>query len=341
MDKVALFIAGDERIYFPALVTMLSIKKNNPGKFDYFLCFDKSKLSSDMEKVLADNNIMFVDNRDFKAYEIEKNFTSMSEGKWPIEVFYNYVMPLYLGGLGYRYSVKADYDLLCIDAYDFSAILPEKNTIGGMCSKVSLLKEGLTTDTVEELIKDGRLSSELTDYMNVGFISFNNNLYAEKNYLSSFIQIYRYLAEKNPEAKLLEQIAFSLMLYRLDGDYIIFPDSYNHRVLWTKPVANDLTFDIKNIHYITQYKPWKPIDLAMLRWVVYRGRSVLFSFRNLWLQFAETVSGFEEHCEERRLTEAQLVGLQMFIVRTYNERVARLEKQLQDERKKCLALSSR
>ncbi|WP_448118308.1 glycosyltransferase [Pseudomonas serbica] len=334
MDKIALFIAGDERIYFPALVTLLSIKKHNPNKFDYFLCFDAKKLSEDMIETLREHEIQFIDNQDLQHFEIEKNFTLMSEGKWPIEVFYNYALPIYLGEKGYSYSIKADYDLLCIEEYDLAEIVPISNTLGGLCTKVSLLKEGVAEDTIVDLKSKGLVASELTDYMNVGFISFNNKKYVESNYIDSFIEIYKYLAQINPEARLLEQVAFSLMLYKLKGDYLSFSDAYNHRVLWTKAVTRDLTFNIKNIHYITQFKPWKPIDLDKLRWVIHRSRGCLFSFRNLWLEFAETLPTFELYCQEKRLTEKQLAALQVFIIRVFQQRMSRLEKELQNERVK-------
>jgi lipopolysaccharide biosynthesis glycosyltransferase len=340
MDKVALFIAGDERIYFPALVTMLSIKAHNPDVFDYFICFDGCKLTHEMASVFQANEISFIDKSKLKKFGVEEKFKPMSEGNWPIEVFYNYVLPIYLRDAGYKYSVKADYDLLCINKYNLDDILPRRATLGGLSAKVSLTDQGLTVNTLEDLVAQEKITRSATDYMNVGFITFNNDKYVEADCLESFVGLYQYLAEKNPQAKLLEQIAFSLLLYKLQGDYISFTDAYNHRVLWAKPVEADLTYDVKNIHYITQFKPWRPIDLPLLRRVIYRNRGCLFSYRNLWLEFAESVPGFHSHCKERRLTERELVGLQMFIVRTYNERIGKLEKELETQKKKIEALNA-
>lgn len=338
MDKIALFIAGDERIYFPALVTMLSIKENNPDSFDYFLCFDRSKLSDSMFETLQDNGINFVDNKEFSRFQIEKTFRPMTEGSWPVEVFYNYVLPIYLGEKGYKYSIKADYDLLCIGKYNLTEIIPAEGVVGGLSAKVSLSKQGVNDKTLKNLEKKNWIGVGLTDYMNVGFITFNNEQYIAKNCLNSFVEIYQYLADENPEARLLEQVAFSILLYKLNNAYITFTDAYNHRVLWTKSVGLDLSFDIKNIHYITQFKPWKPIDLNMLRRVIYKNRGCLFSFRNLWLEFAERLPNFELYCTERRLTERQLAALQMHIVKSYNDRIVKLEKELRAERNKVLEL---
>lgn len=340
MEKIALFIAGDERIYFPAIVTILSIKKHNPDDFDFFLCFDERKLSEDMRETLNKNQINFIDNQKLNNYEIEKTFKPMTEGAWPVEVFYNYVLPIHLGEMGYKFSIKADYDLLCIGKYELNEIIPYEGTVGGLSAKVSLLNQGVRPDIHEDLQRTGRLGLDPIDYMNVGFITFNNERFVRNKCFESFIEIYQYLADKNPEAKLLEQIAFSLLLFKLKGDYITFTDAYNHRVLWTKPVDSDLKFDVKNIHYITQFKPWKPIDLNMLRRVVFRGRGCLFSYRNLWLEFAESLPSFEKYCNERRLTELELTALQMLIVKNYNERVSKLEKELINEQRKYAALKS-
>ena len=340
MEKIALFIAGDERIYFPALVTILSIKNHNRRKFDYFLCFDEQNLTHSMSEELMGYEIHFIHNKTFQEYEIEQTFRSMSEGRWPVKIFYNYVLPIYLEKLGYKYSIKADYDLLCIGEYDLESIMPIDKTIGGLTTKVNLFNEGVTQKTFDTLKSEGKLSSNWTDYMNVGFITFNNKNFTKNKCFEYFVDIYKYLAQTNPEAKLLEQIAFSILLQKLKDQYINFSDAYNHRVLWTRATDQNLNFDTKNIHYITQFKPWKPFELDKLKWFLYRNLGSLFAYRNLWLEFAETIPSFEQFCTERRLNEHQLAALQMFIVRNYNDRINKLEQEIKDEKKKYSELKT-
>lgn len=61
--ECAAYIAGDERIFFPALVALVSLEKRNPGTFDRFMIFDGSKLTRRMREILVRYRVRFVDSR--------------------------------------------------------------------------------------------------------------------------------------------------------------------------------------------------------------------------------------------------------------------------------------
>lgn len=317
-QKIALFIAGDENIFFPAIVAIESIKKNNPEIFDYFLSFDLSKLDSDMSSMLDASQINFVDSKVLSKYLNLDEFKSMKEGIWPIEVFLNYAMPSYLHESGYKYSCKADYDILCVSKYEISEIIPEKDAISGWSTPVNLTSQKVPEQVINDLVSSNLINSKHVDYMNVGFLLFNNEYYYENKLLERFSGYYHYLCNKCPDAMLLEQIAFSLLLSSLKGNFKKIPDIYNHRVLSSKETDKNLMFDVKNIHYITRCKPWKPLVVNTVKWFVGNHGGCLFSYRNVWLEFAENINGFENYCSERKLSSMQLIGLQMTVAREYN-----------------------
>jgi len=318
MEKVALFIAGDENIYFPALVAIESIKKYNPGSFDFFLCFDKEKLSLSMEKTLSSLNVKFIDTKELDKYSILENFTKMHESIWPVDVFYNYALPIYLKEKGYKYSCKADYDILCVAKYEMEKIIPDDVVLSGFKARVNLLKEGMTEKSVNESLEKNIFSDIHSAYMNVGFILFNNDLYCENDFLGKFKKAYKFLVESSPKAKLHEQLAFASVLNQTRGSFKDITEAYNHRVLATRDTDEKFMFDTKNFHYITRFKPWMPLDKSKTRWFIDNGGSCLYAYRNIWLEFAMGVPGFAQHCSEKPMSAMQLIGMQMYTNRRYN-----------------------
>lgn len=325
MKKQAIFIAGDENIYFPALVTLESIKKYNNDFFDMFMCFDGSKLTSYMQNILNKYSIKFIDSRELKKFDIEKNFSTMIEKHWPIDIFYNYVLPIYLGELGYVYSYKVDYDILCIDKYIISEIEPSDVVFSGWANKVNLEIENVGKKTIEKLINENRISGKNIDYMNVGFIGFNNKLYSEQKIFDKFTEAYLLLKSECPNAKLLEQIAFGLVIESTKGRFKTIPEAYNHRVLSARESDDNFEFDTKNIHFITRYKPWRKLEKDKIKLFIFNQGSHMYLYRNLWLDFASKIDGFELFCMETPLTTKQLVGMEMHVVRCFNDRIKLLK----------------
>lgn len=324
MKRSAVFVAGDENIYFPALVTLLSVREHNPEQFDLFMCFSGDKLTPYMKSKLKEKNINFVDTRILDEYGIKDKFPSMLEGHWPVDIFYNYVLPIYLGELGYEYSYKVDYDILCIDKYSLNEIEPTNAFISGWSNKVSLQRENVTEHLIGKLISEGKIKDKTVDYMNVGFIGFNNKKYSESDMFSLFADFYRLLHDNCPKAKLLEQVAFALVVESTKGNFKRFAEKYNHRVLSTRDTDSDFNFDTKNIHFITRFKPWRAIEKDKVKWFVFNGGTHMYLYRNMWLEYASKIDGFDYFCMERPLTTSQLAGLQMYIVRCFNEKIKSL-----------------
>ncbi|WP_112197060.1 glycosyltransferase [Rahnella sp. NRRL B-41462] len=326
MKNIALFIAGDENIYFPALVTIESIKKNNPNVFDFFICFDADKLSAYMTKTLKKHNINFIDSKSLSNYGIKEQFQQMKENIWPVEVFYNYALPLYLRDKGYKYSCKSDYDVLCINKYEIDDILPKESAISGWSGIVNLESQGVPNVIIKKLIDNSTIRNKHLDYMNVGFLLFNNEIYSKLNLLEKYKSFYNFLFENCPDAKLLEQIAFCLLLSSLNGSFIKLTEDYNHRVLSTRDTDESLNFDTKNIHYITRCKPWNPLKTGNIKWFASNGGGCIFAYRNIWLEFAENIEGFEKFCSERKLSSLQLIGLQMTTTKILESKIKELRK---------------
>jgi len=326
MEKVALFIAGDERIYFPALVAIESIKKHNPGSFDFFLCFNKEKLSASMQDTLSSLKINFIDTKELDKHSILDDFTKMHENIWPIDVFYNYALPIYLKDKGYKYSCKADYDILCVGKYDMEKIIPDDVVLSGFKARVNLIKEGMTETSARESIDKNIFSDIHSAYMNVGFIVFNNDLYCKRDFLGKFKKAYKFLVESSPKAKLHEQLAFASVLNQVCGSFKDTSEAYNHRVLATRDTDDNFMFDTKNFHYITRFKPWMPLDKSKTRWFIDNGGSCLYAYRNIWLDFAMSVPGFDEYCSEKPMSAMQLIGMQMYTNRRYNGIINELKK---------------
>ncbi|MCX8738877.1 hypothetical protein J3U56_06030 [Gilliamella sp. B2824] len=325
MKKQAIFIAGDENIYFPALVTLESIKEYNNNIFDMFMCFDGSKLTPYMQKILNKHSIKFIDSRELKKFGVEEKFSVMAENHWPIDIFYNYVLPVYLNELGYEYSYKVDYDILCIGKYIISEIEPSDVFFSGWANKINLEKERVEKETIKKLINENMISGQHIDYMNVGFVGFNNKLYSEQKVFDKFTEAYSFLKTECPNAKLLEQIAFALVIESTKGKFKKFSEAYNHRVLSTRGSDDNFEFDTKNIHFITKFKPWKKLEKDKIKWFIFNHGSHMYLYRNLWLEFASKIDGFEFFCMETPLTTKQLVGMEMHIVRCFNEKIKLLK----------------
>ncbi|MBI0028369.1 hypothetical protein H3S88_10470 [Gilliamella sp. B14448G11] len=325
MKKQAVFIAGDENIYFPALVALESINEHNEGIFDLFMCFDGSKLTPSMQQTLNKYSINFVDTKELSKFGIEEKFSTMIENHWPIDIFYNYALPIYLGELGYTYSYKVDYDILCVGKYILDEIEPCDVFFSGWSNKVDLEKENIEKETIKKLIDENIISGQSIDYMNVGFLGFNNKIYTEQNFFEKLSEVYQLLKRESPNAKLLEQIAFALVIESTKGKFKKIPETYNHRVLSTRESDDNFEFDTKNIHFITKFKPWKKLEKNIIKWSIFNNGSHIYLYRNLWLDYASKIEGFEIFCMEKPLTVKQLVGMEMHVVRCFNEKVNSLK----------------
>jgi len=328
--KPALFVAGDERIFFPALVALDSIKANNPDQFDCFICFDGSKLTSEMTAALEYHQIQFIDSKLLGVDEKISQLPKMNEGRWPIEILLNWALPEYFYAKGYKHSIKVDYDILCIRPYVLSDVLPQRTVARGLVFDINVEKEGVSKHVIQTAIKEGIFKEGVRAYMNAGFIAFNNQLCEESRFFERLLKIYSFISIHSPGAKLIEQLAVFFTFTTFDGGVEELDALYNHRVRWGVLVDENLHLTAKNIHYITSIKPWSPFDRLAIRSFVNARQGVLFSYRAIWLEYAAKSPWFKSFCNEEPMSQEQTLGMNIIIFHNYNQRILELEAKLKD-----------
>lgn len=336
--KPAIFVAGDERIFFPALVALDSIQEQNPDSFDAFMCFDGAKLTADMIKALEYHNIKFVDSKLLEVNERISSLPKMGEGRWPIEILLNWALPEYLFTMGYLQSIKVDYDILCIGKYNLQDVFPYSGMARGLILNINLEKEGLSLDSIKLATTQGILNPDIRAYMNAGFISFNNELCHKNKFFDKLLKAYEFIFLHCPKAKLIEQLAVYFAISVCPGHAEELDGIYNHRVRWAVLVDKNLSPTAKNIHYITNVKPWNPFDRSVIRGFVDERQGVIFAFRSIWLERAARSPWFSTFCSEPETSQEKALGISILIAHNYNQRIVDLENQLKNERNKLVKL---
>ena len=335
MKQIPLFVCGDENIFFPAVVALSSIERHNPGVFELYLCVDSSKVSADQRQLLTTYGIRLFDTRPLLKRVPRIGFRTLRETRWPLDLFVNWVVPEEFAKMGYRHSIKCDYDVLCVGKYDLDQLLVHgREFLSGLVYRSNLTFCKVPANVQKQLETDGRYNPKSREFINAGFVVFDNYQYTEARLLEEFGSVYRLLYESNDAIHLLEQTAFGICLSTRLDRLKPLDASYNRRVLALLETRDDLTFDAKNIHYITRNKPWKPINMKRLSRSVEEGQGALFAYRNMWLRYACGVEGFERYCDQRPLSDEESLGLMMRIIGLYEQRVdslVRSEKRLLDK----------
>ena len=67
--------------------------------------------------------------------------------------------------------------------------------------------------------------------------------------------------------------------------------------------------DIRIIHYNGNLKPWKPIEERHYRMAERRAEISPLLLREMWLQHAQHVRGFEDYTEQRPIQPLELLSL--------------------------------
>ncbi|HKS14094.1 MAG TPA: glycosyltransferase [Pseudomonas sp.] len=323
--RSAIFVAGDENIFFPALVALESMIAHNPGRFDPYICFDRDKLTDVMVQALDYHGIKFVDSKKMEAYKTVSALKEMKEGRWPVEIFLNWALPEYFLELGYEYSIKVDYDILCVKPYDVSEMYPELAIAKGLVIDVDFVKEGVAAEALNKAAEEGRVDLSKSCYLNAGFVAFDNAKCKDFNFFEKLIATYEYLSSACPDAGLTEQIALAFVLStHKNGAEKIHP-SYNHRVRWGVLVDDRLIPTARNLHYITSFKPWVPFDRTKIKHFVNIRQGVLFAYRAVWLEQAAKSPWFSSFCKESPMSQLQTLGLSIVLCHTYNSKISELE----------------
>ncbi len=332
-SRPALFVAGDERIFFPALVALDSIKSNNPGAFDSYICFDGEKLTDEMRSALEHHQINFIDSKLLSVNEKIANLPKMNEGRWPIEILLNWALPEYLYDKGYEYSIKVDYDILCIKKYELADIFPKDAIARGLVFDINLENEGVSQGVVAQALQAGLYKEGVRAYVNAGFVAFNNKICQAERFFDRLLKIYSFISLQSPNAKLIEQLAVFFTFTTFDGGVEELDPLYNHRVRWGVLVDEKLHLTAKNIHYITSIKPWSPFDRLAIRSFVNARQGILFSYRAIWLEYAAKSPWFQVFCNEKPMSQEQTLGMNIIIFHNYNQRILELEGKLKEMQK--------
>jgi len=308
--RVAVYTAGDANIFFPALVAFKSIREHNADlPFDYFMCFDREGLTPRMSELMDRYDVRFLDTAELSRHGSIEDLALMTETVWPSEVFLNWVAPLHFAEAGYSHALKVDYDILCVAPYALADILMHSETFGGNTWGQLLLKDGITAGTLAMLGLPGYSSQSRTAYFNVGFVAINLDRYVEGKVFDRFKEVYSVLQAQDGSVNVAEQAAICIIA-AVDGHKVRhLGKDYNMRVTQFPELSGDLMPVIRNIHFLTSNKPWRPVSFKYLKHYITSERAGLFFYRNIWLNAASEVDGFAEFVAERPLSEMQMVGL--------------------------------
>jgi hypothetical protein len=305
---IAAFIAGDRHIFFPALVAFASMQHHNPGRFEFFLSFGEADLTVRMKQLMAKYAITFVPTSRLTSLFGGIRYKAPNDGMFPAEILCNYAFPLHLKELGYVLSIKVDYDILCIAPYDtLEPLLPHTSCISALTLRSSYV---LSPALQDRLLAQAGLTSIADFGLNAGFIAINNDAYCASDVSGKLAAAFNILLDEQPPVPLVEQQAIAIAACNSGSPVTDLGGKYNHRVRYLYPVQG-LSMDLCNIHYITKSKPWVPLDMKVMKYFAENKQGIFPFFRNIWLEFAQSVDGFDEYCSERPLTSREVLALAM------------------------------
>lgn len=288
------------------------MERHNPGVFDFFLSFPSPGLTERMREIMRHYGVTFIPSEALSKETGLSSLPTMAEGNWPEEIFLNWVFPDKLAELGYDYSVKVDYDVLCIAPYEgIDGLLPKEGVVSALTFKAEL---GIPERAGALVKKDTGFDCFKGVSLNVGFVIFNNSEFVKSEYSHRFFSVYRSLYRHCPNVKLLEQVAAAVLTFNIPYKVTDLGYRYNQRVMWATQ-NEGLSVDVYNVHYVSTEKPWKPIRLNVVDQMAKNGKGILPFYRNLWLEFARTVEGFDEFCQERPMTSMEILALAMRVLK--------------------------
>lgn len=307
--RLAVYIAGDHNIFFPAVVALDSIRKHNGNApFDYYILFPREHLTERMEQILASHNIKFIDVGRFEQYGSVEGLSPMHENRWPEELFYNWIAPLYFLEHGYKHALKVDYDILCMGQYELSHLINPESTFTGLTWDLDLIKEGLTEAHLAALNLQG-FNAEKVPYFNAGFVAINLTRYASNDTYTRFRNIYTLIQTHGSKVNMTEQVALAITAFLDPSPVARIDESYNTRITTVPRLSADKTPIIRNVHYITQNKPWRVVDFRYLEGYTKSHKTCLYMYRNAWLNYAAKIDGFSEYISIQPPTELENIAM--------------------------------
>jgi lipopolysaccharide biosynthesis glycosyltransferase len=288
--RIAVYIAGDSKIFFPALVAFDSIQKYNRHlPFDYYMVFEGEGLTPQMKRSLLQRDIAFIDTAELEEHGTVDDLPVMGENRWPKHVFYNWLVPLKLHAADYKYAIKADYDLLCVGPYDLDDVQNPGNTIAALEFEVDLPAEGVKAEHLRDIVNPKRAS-----YYNAGFVAINLDRYMAADTFGKFKTAYARIHADGNKVINAEQAALSIVAAKDSTPIKRLDASYNQRIVYPPRIDDEGQPIIRNIHYLTQNKPWLPPNFSYLDHYVKIGRTTVYMYRSIWQRYAAGVEGFSD-----------------------------------------------
>lgn len=319
-EKVAVYVVGNSSIFFPGLVALRSIQdQNTTNPFDYFMCFDGKDLTGEMDAVLKEHDIHFVDISDLRSYGAVDDLTLMEEQRFPVHVFCNWLFPYWLHDHGYQEALKVDYDLLCVDRYYLPDILPVDTTVSALKFDADLVRTGVSLDVLAELnipVVDG---AAVIPYYNAGVVGMNLERYVGLGTFAFFRYAYMTIIEGSESVKNAEQVALAIVAYHGDGVKGI-PTAYNQRITILPELDAKGRPILKNIHYLTQNKPWIEPDYRYLAGYARLGRTGVYIYRDMWHRYAMTVPGYTKYVSAHSPTPMDTLAMYTTVFTAYDKR---------------------
>lgn len=310
-SRVAVYIAGDAGIYFPALVAFDSIQRHNTSNpFDYFVCFDGRDLTGEMDAALCKRNITFVDTAELTRHGSVEGLSAMKENRWPNHVFYNWLFPYWLHERGYESALKVDYDLLCLGRYYLSDLMPSNESVSALTFRVNLLGQGVNADVLRELDIPVVDNSAVIPYYNAGVVGISLKDYVSAGTFEIFRSVYMAIQRDGNSVTNAEQAALAIVAFHSSGGIREIPTSYNQRINVIPEFDSRGKIAIKNVHYLTQNKPWLEPDYRYLEGYTKDGRTAVYIYREIWHEYAKNIEGYERYVPAHSPTS--LDRLEMF-----------------------------
>lgn len=305
-NDIAIFIAGDKRIFFPALVAFASIKENNPSGFDFFLCFDQEDLNPEISETLEKYGVSFLDSKSVEGYHSAQKAGKYLGGRFPPEVCLNWCLPQHLLKSGYRLSMKLDYDLLCTGTLD--GLLNEISEDFFFSFSITQFGSTIPDDALEQIKAEMGLEEPQKFSINPGVALLDNQKCEDASFYEKIFKIIEILSGKGLKLRALEQAALALFVANHESGFAAMEGRYHQRA--TVGTA-DCEFEpnVSFVHYLTRHKPWLPFSMEDLKEVSRMGATRIPFYRNLWINFARKIDGFSEYCNEKPYDDLELIGL--------------------------------
>lgn len=309
-DRAAVYIAGDSKIFFPAIVAFESIQKNNRHlPLDYYLFFEQEGLTEEMKAEIFRLGIRFVSSNELTAHGDTSDLAPMTESRWPEHVFHNWIAPVYLAEHGYTHVVKADFDLLCVAPYDWEDITSDTHIFSAVSFPANMVGQNVTQEMARDLgISNPDVITKL-DYFNVGFVGINAARYKNENLLAQFKNAYKILETAEKPVPNAEQAATALIAAASENGVRNINENYNVRITTLPRVDATGRADIRNIHYLTHNKPWKPANFTYLDRYVPAKRTAVYMYRDIWHKHASKNPLFSEYVDIEAQDDLQTLGI--------------------------------